>query len=599
MKHRPGAPQESGAVRPAGAPKARGVAALPGWIASPGAAWMALLFAAYGALQYRFVFGLPFVSDDYTILDKVGRATFASLWTAENPLWGWYRPWSRELHFWTLSRLFGPSEPPFHAASLVLWDGVLTAYFAFVRLTQGARTAVIATAGAATLAAWGSALSWAAGVQELWMLLFALLFLHAVARRRGVASLLALAGALLSKETAAVLPAIAFLYALVLDRDRPAAALRRVAPQLAMVAVWAALHPFLRARFAGHAARTGAESGGPSPAEIALRTALSVVNLDQWPEPETGWLGALIPALPGIALLAAGAAWALRRAQPEAPGASSARAMRAPSAPAAPARSSVFFALGWAGLGALPLFMPTVGWLSYYALLCALGAWAALAAGLSRRPWLAVGAVTIAAALQPVHSATPSYEWASDWFQRRAAYFVGRLKQDLLLRHPALPARSRLYFTGVPNGTGIGQPWFNPAFRVWYRDSTIIGDFYQRYALRGAGEAAGRDYFFRCDDSAFVWLEVIKGPEDIGRERGTNARWESDHRDLALLLGNAGDWHGAAGEIEKLMGVFPEDPQYPRNLSLCLGSLGDTPGMKRYIRIADSLSAARAAGGKR
>jgi hypothetical protein len=579
---------------PAEAPKARGVAALTGWIASPGAAWIALLLAAYGALQYRFVFSLPFVSDDYTILDKVGRATFASLWTAENPLWDWYRPWSRELHFWTLSRLFGPSEPPFHAASLLLWVGVLTAYFAFVRLTQGAQAAFVAAAGAATLAAWGSALSWAAGVQELWMLLFALLFLHAVARRCGVASLLALAGALLSKETAAVLPAIAFLYALVLDRDRPAAALRRVAPQLAMVALWAALHPFLRARLAGHVARPGAESGGPSPAGIALRTALSVVNLDQWPEPETGWFGALIPALPGIALLAAGAAWALRRAPPEAP------AVSAPFASAARTRSApLLFALGWAGLGALPLFMPTVGWLSYYALLCALGAWAALAAGLSRRPWLAVGAVTIAAALQPVHSATPSYEWASDWFQRRAAYFVGRLKQDLLVRHPALPPRARLYFTGVPNGTGIGQPWFNPAFRVWYRDSTITGDFYQHYTPRGAGEPPDRDYFFRCDDSAFVWVEVVKGPEDIGRERGTNARWESDHRDLALLLGNAGDWHGAAGEIEKLMGVFPDDPQYPRNLSLCLGTLGDTLGMKRCIRIADSLRAARAAGGKR
>ena len=593
--------------RPAGAPEARGVPGLPGGIASPGTAWIAALLAVYGAFQYRFVFGLPFVSDDYTILDKVGRATFASLWTAEHPLWGWYRPWSRELHFWTLSRLFGTAEPAFHAASLLLWAGVLTAYFTFVRLLQGTPAAVVATAGAAALAAWGSALSWAAGAQELWMLLFAMFFLHAVARRRAVAALLALAGALLSKETAAILPAIALLYALVVDRDRPAAALRRVAPQLAMVALWAALHPFLRARLAGHVAQSTAETGGLSPAQIALRTALSVVSLDQWPEPEIGWLGALIPALPGIALLAGGTAWALRRAQPEASGASArhaspARPRSAPSAGAASERARsapALFALGWAGLAALPLFMPTVGWLSYYALLCALGAWAALAAGLWRRPWLAVGAVTIAAALQPLHSATPSYEWASDWFQRRAAYFVGRLKQDLLRRHPALPERARLYFTGVPNGTGVGQPWFNPAFRVWYRDSTVTGDYYGNYVSRGGGERGDRDYFFRFDEGTLAWVEVVKGPEDVVRERGTNARWESDHRDLALLLGNAGDWRGAAGEIEKLMGVFPGDPQYPRNLSLCLGALGDTLGMKRCIRMADSLQAARASGGKR
>jgi len=426
------------------------------------------------------------------------------------------------------------------------------------------------------------------------MLLFALLFLHAVARRRRVASLLALAGALLSKETAAILPAIAFLYALVLDRDRPVAALRRIAPQLALVVLWAALHPFLRARLAGHVAQAAAESGGLSPVQIALRTALSVVSLDQWPEPEIGWLGALIPALPGIALLAGGVAWALRRGQPESPTDSAPHASpgRTRSAPA-------LFALGWAGLAALPLFMPTVGWLSYYALLCALGAWAALAAGLWRRAWLAAFVVTIAAALQPLHSATPSYEWASDWFQRRAAYFVGRLKQDLLQRHPALPERSRLYFTSVPNGTGVGQPWFNPAFRVWYRDPTVTGGFYRNYASRGGGEPPDRDYFFRFDEGSLAWIEVVKGPEDIGRERGTNAQWESDHRDLAVLLGNAGDWRGAAGEIEKLMGVFPDDPQYPRNLSLCLGTLGDTLGMKRCIRIADSLQAARASGGKR
>src|SRR5439155_1398221 len=317
VRHQPGAPRAAGVARPAALPENRGAAALPKWIASPGAPWIAVLLAAYGALRFRFVFGLPFLNDDYTILDKVGRASFASLWTAEHPLWGWYRPWSRELHFWTLSRLFGPSELPFHAASLVLWLSVLTVYFALVRRILGAPAATIAAAGAATLTAWGGVLSWAAGVQELWMLLFALLFLHAAARRDAA-------------------------------RSRPAA-----------------------------------PAAGPGASRLA-------------------------PAL---------------------------------------------FALGWATLGALPLFMPSVGWLSYYALLSALGAWAALAAGLARRPALAIFAVTIVAALQPAHAATPSYEWGSDYFQRRAAFFVGRLKQGLRLGHPEFPSHSRLSFVGVPNGT--------------------------------------------------------------------------------------------------------------------------------------------------
>jgi hypothetical protein len=543
---------------------------------------MAALLAAYALLQYPFVFGMPFVSDDYAILDKVRGAGFASLWTAEHPLWRWYRPWSRELHFWTLERLFGARELPFHVASLALWVAVLTAYFALVRRLSGTSAAVVAAAGAAAAAAWASTLFWAAGAEELWMLLFALLFLHATARRSAAASLVTLAGALLSKETAAVLPAIAFLYAWRIDRERPGAALRRVAPQLAMVALWAGLHPFLRARLAGHAAEAGAGAAAPSPAAIALRTVLSIFNLEPWPEPEVGWLGALLPALPGIALLAGGVAWALRRP----------RAATSPSPPP-DARRAALFGVGWALLGALPLFMPTVGWLSYYALLSALGVWTALASFLAPRPRLAVAAVTLVAALRPAHAATPSYEWGSDWHQRRAAYFVGRLREDLLRRHPTLPPHSRLFFTQVPNGTGIGQPWFDPAFRVWYPDSGVTGGLYADYLPRGADRPRGHDFFFRCNDSAFVWVEVVRGPEDVARERRENRGWESDHRHLALTLGNAGDWAGAAEEIGKLVAAFPSNPGYPLNLSLCLGNLGDTLGMKRALRLADSLRSAR------
>jgi hypothetical protein len=549
----------------------------------PGALWVAVLLAVYGALQYRFVFDVSFVLDDYTILDKVGRATFESLWTAENPLWRWYRPWSRELHFWTLSRLFGPSEFPFRVASFALWAAVLVAYFTFVRRVQGASAAVVAALGAATLAAWGGTLGWSAGVQELWMLLFALIFLHATARRRGLAALLALAGALLSKETAAVLPAIALLYAIAIDRDRPGAALRRVAPQLVMVALWAVLHPFLRTRLAGPLEPPGSSAASPSPLEIALRTLLSVVNLEQWPAPDTGWLDAIVPALPSIALLAAGTAWALRRVGPPVP----------------TAGRPAIFAIGWAVLAALPLFTPGLGWLSYYALLCALGLWAAMSGWLARRPWLAAGVVGLVAALQPVHAHTPSYEWGSDWFLRRTAYFVGGLEQQLKQRHPELRPHSRVYFANVPIGTGIGQPWFNPALRVWYRDSTLAGDFIRNYTSRGAGEPRDRDYFFHFDDRTHVWFEIVKGPEDIARERSLNPRWETDHGSLAILLGNAGDWRGAAEEIEKLRTVSPENPQYAFYLSICLGNLGDGLGMRRHRQLADSLRSARISEGAR
>jgi hypothetical protein len=537
--------------------------------------WVAVLLAVYGALQYRYVLGMSFVLDDYTILDKVIHAKFASLWTSENPLWGWYRPWSRELHFWTLSRLFGPNALPFRVASVALWAGVLVAYYTFVRRLQGTRAAVVATVGAATLAAWGSTLGWAAGVQELWMLLFALVFLHAMARRRGFTALLALAGALLSKETAAVLPAIALLFVLAMDRDPPGVALRRVAPQFVVVAFWVVLHPFLTARLAGSFERPHSAGAGISLLGITLRTLLSVVNLEQWPSPDTGWLDAIIPALPSIALLALGTAWALRRVK----------------SPVAVAGRPTIFAVGWAVLGALPLFMPGVGWLSYYALFCALGVWATMCGLLARRPWLAAGFIGLMAALQAAHAHTPSNEWGDDWFLRRTAYFEAGLKQQLMQRHPALPPHSRLYFASVPVGTGIGQPWFNPALRVWYDDSTMVAGFVRNYVPRRAGER-GFDYFFRFDDSTHVWFETVPGTENLAEARRLNPQWETDHGALAILLGRAGDWRGAAKETKKLITVSPANPQYAFNLAVCLGNLGDTLGMKRYEQLADSLRSA-------
>ena len=176
VRHQPGAPRAAGVARPAALPENRGAAALPKWIASPGAPWIAVLLAAYGALRFRFVLGLPFLNDDYTILDKVGRASFASLWTAEHPLWGWYRPWSRELHFWVLAHLFGARPLAFHAASLALAAAAIGLYGALARRVAGGVGATIASAGLVAMGAWSGTLLWAAGAQDLWMLVFALLY---------------------------------------------------------------------------------------------------------------------------------------------------------------------------------------------------------------------------------------------------------------------------------------------------------------------------------------------------------------------------------------------------------------------------------------
>src|SRR5207245_2893918 len=101
---------------------------------------------------------------------------------------------------------------PFHLVSLALWVALLLAYFLLVRRLAGSRIAAVAVAGVAGLAAWAVPLLWVAGVQDLWMMLFALLALPARARARIGWSAGFVALALLSKETAAFLPAALVLY---------------------------------------------------------------------------------------------------------------------------------------------------------------------------------------------------------------------------------------------------------------------------------------------------------------------------------------------------------------------------------------------------
>lgn len=533
------------------------------------------------AFQYGAALRMPFLGDDYSILDKVRSASFATLWERSRLLYYWYRPWSRELHYWVIERLFGTRELAFHLASFALWAGIMTLYFALARRLIGGRAAALACAGVAALAAWAGTLMWVAGVQELWMLFFGLLFLHAFARGATPAATLALALALLSKETAAVLPAIALAWALAVDRDPPGRALARIAPLAVLIVAWLAFHPWLRAALAGPLAGNTEVLGRPGPGGTAARFVLSLVNLEQRPAPAMGVWAALRGGLAGIALLVAFAAVAMFLSAPAARGGARRHGVAA-------------VASAWTLFGALPLFVPSIGWHAYYGLLAALGAWLGLAAVLARRPAVALLVVALVATLRPLRADTPSWDWSSKAYQERAGFFLGGLRDDLLRKHPTLPPRSRAYFFRVPQNIGL-MVGDGAAVRVWYRDSTLRAGFLSDYRPRaGAGAAlssapaapAGRDLFFRYD-STNTWVEIAMGAEDLDAARRANPEWEADHRTLALALGAAGDWKGAAGEIEKLARVFPSNFEYPLNLGRCEEELGDFDAARRgYARAA-------------
>ena len=535
------------------------------------------------AAQYGDALSVAFINDDFVFLDKTRAASFAALWEPRGLAFYWYRPLSREFHYWALQRVFGFHEPGFHAVSFALWLGLMLAYFALVRRLAGTAAAAVATAGMAALACWGLPLIWVAGVQELWMLLFALLALHAfVAGRRALATA-ACAAALLSKETAAVLPALATAWAGIGERRGPLAALRRAAPLWALVGVWALFHPVLGGRL-WHARPAAEEEVAavdhPPLLEIAARAALVPLNLDDLPRPERGFAAALARGVvPALALLLL-AGWGLRAG----------RAARA-AARAGPGGSRVaVFGLAWLALGCAPLLLPSLGWHAYSALLGAGGAWLALGVLLARRPAAALLAVGCVALLRPARADTVSRDWGSEWYQRRADAFLRHMRADLQRQVPQPPHHSRFYFIRVPSNVGF-LAGDGPALRVWYGDSTLSGGYYRSYRLRAAAEPPAPDYFFRYDSTA-GWAPVVPGAEDAAAARAANPRYEIDHRTLAETLAGAGDWPRAASEYAKLAEAFPDSFVHAYNAGVSFETLGDSAAAAAwYARAAERAGA--------
>ncbi len=546
------------------------------WAASP--VWVVAGLLAFFLSQYASAFSIPFINDDYIFLDRTRAAGFLDLWGFKTLAFHWYRPWSRELHYWTLQNVFGARELPFHLASFILWHAVLVSFWALTRRLAGTVAAAVAVAGMAALAAWGVPILWVAGVQELWMLLFALLTLHAwVAGRRWLATA-ALVGALLSKETAAVVAPLAIACSLTIERRRPRELLRHALPLIVVTALWALVHPVLGGRL-WHPLDAPLEPGaGPGGPVTVLRAALVAVNLDSIPRPERGWAAALAPGVLGAVLLGAMVVF----------GAVGAR--RAPALPSAALRPLLQFGALWAVLGWSPLLMPSLGWHAYYALLGCFGAWLALAGWLARRPAVAVALVAVLALLRPARADTPSLDWGSEWYQRRAAEFIGAMRSQMLETHPRLPAHSRLFFVRVPSNVGF-LAGDGPALRVWYGDSTLRGGYYSSYRPRDPAGPGGTDLFFRFDSTG-GWVEVTAGAEDVPRARARNPRWEQDQVTLARALAVGGDWPRAAAEFVKLAEAEPARFDYAFDAAVCFESHGDSAAAGEWYARAAALPGA-------
>jgi hypothetical protein len=502
-------------------------------------------FALYLALAWPYAWRMPFMGDDYVFLDAATRP-LPELFSTDEAVFGWWRPWSRGLHYATLLRLAGPSPMVFRLVGAALWLAALLLYGHLLRRALPPHAATIALFGVASLALWGAPLLWIPGVQDLWMLALSMAALALLATRRDLPALVCYALALLSKETAAVLPLVMLAWLALIERASSRRVLQRLAPFAAITVMWAIVHPTLVARATGAYADPRAASV-PGPAVAApLQAALSLVNL--WPLPRpSGFAPWDVATTLGAALvLALGAAWMMRT-----------RRNPAPRTPDDTGRA-LTFALAWTAAGWLPLLVPSIGWHAYYGGLGALGAWAGFGVLLARVPALAVGSLFALGVLSGAAAHTVSWDWGDAWYQRRAASWQEGLRERLLQLHPTLPPHTRLWFIKMPNNIGL-VAGASSAVRVWYGEPTLRADYYSRYRPRTAGEPAAPDRFLRYDPDQ-VLVEIATGEEDVSAAMRANPEWTHDHFNLARQLVRAGDWRLAAteyGKLARLPGMWP------------------------------------------
>ena len=523
---------------------------------------LVVALVAVALLGYGPYLMLPFIGDDYVFIDQGLRLTFKDLLSPANTHFGWFRPWSREIYFFTLLKLFGSNEVAFRAASFALWLATLGLYGAILVRIASWRIAVVATLGASTLGLWGAPLLWISGSQDLWMLVFALATLMLFAQGRLAAATLTQVLALMSKESAAVVPCLMTAYAMLMSRASWRSALRQTWPLWATLIVWIAVHPTLRDRMRFEQAHTLETEHRPSFLVGTARTVLSTINLDAIPKPVEVGARDVALGLASIVVLWA----AVRRLLP-----------RGARPNVDEKRGTLLrFGLVWALLGWLPMLVPTIGWHAYYACFGALGAWLVLAIVLAGHRAAVIAMLATMIILRTAASASLSWDWGSAWYQKRAGYLLSAIHERLLVMHPTVPPNTRFYFGRIPNNIGL-IAGSSPAVQVWYRDTTLAAEFYSGYRPRRADERSGLDLFFRFDSVQALVEVTDQVPAGADQARA----WEADQLNLAMLMLRAGDME-RAGHHFAVLSELPQRPEAAIYAGVSFARAGKT-------HLADSL----------
>jgi tetratricopeptide (TPR) repeat protein len=457
------------------------------WLpAAVGIAGLAVLYS--GALRTGFL------NDDYLFLEEARTRPLAAALQTLGPLGNYWRPVSRQLYFAALTPVAGGHPAVFHAANFAL-------FLAALALLADLLAACVAWPGVLTgltvfavLPFQRVNLTWISCSQDLLALVFTLAAVALFRRRRDAAAVTCFAFAVFSKESALPLPAVLVAWAVVIERAPWRATLRRLAPFLAVAAVWAAIAAAWRVRVpaSGHFLQFAPDHFVAGYVHFVQ----SVLGLEH----PAGMPRALLrprPDLAALVLLAPLALWLDRRPAAAAPN----------DDPTRPAPRAVLrFALLWIAAFGVVLGPVAAIWSAYYATLAAVGV--ALLAGLAGRRMSPPGWLVLLVAALTVHAATTSnrafaarddaWGWTShltSFYFQRVATLTDSMSVQLERLEPRPAHGTRFFFTTLPPWAGF-QSGNGALIRALYRDSTLASYYYSQFSDSTAGFGPCRFYYW-------------------------------------------------------------------------------------------------------
>jgi len=532
--------------------------------------------AAIGAafvVRYAWVVSIHWINDDFIFLDHVRKLGFADLWGMNDALGNAYRPLSRNVYFWLCRAAFGTDPAGFHVVNLLIaLTGLVLCFLVCRHLLDAALDAgapgnaaaagnadgmaLLATLLFAAHPAAATPVAWTCGIQDLLVVTLSFAALLAYLQGRRILYPLCFTAALLSKETAVVVPVLLGAFDWLVRRRRLRQAVDGQLGAVAILALWMVGNRWLPWHDLGatiHSAEPGTRTLFGrldwQTVLVATRALFLVEPFEHFEWPYGIPVTVALIALQGAALIiAAGDRWA-------------------------PVRPALAVVAGlWIILGIAPL-ITVVSRFVYYAYLPSIGLALGLVVALSRlsaarQAVVRTAAAGVVLALLTVASGFRYPAARCDAHNiRRASGYLWTFRSDMLAAHPTLPDSASVYFWNIPVHIGF-QLADGPALRTWYDNPTLSGHFLREYT----GDDRHPSFFFGHDDRGHL-VEIIPGEPDP-QLAAPPSIYAIAHSDLGTRLAMAGRPDAAIIEWRKALQVDPTLTEALSNLALTLVERG-------------------------